>query len=198
MEIREALIWTGRYNFMQDGNTNDSLTKVIKRFQSETKTPITGYLEFSQYEKLAADALDRRNAVGFHAVFDRKTGIRVGLPEKLITKTTDVTWGTSWADDKGELSIDIIKYADGTSLTDFYNRLKRVAGRIFKYDSVKSSSFVLFGDDRGGTEFFVEATAKDNQVRGFSVTFSRREANVISPIIMAMSASFEPFPESVQ
>ena len=81
-KIQAALLWSGDYGGPSGGE--DPMLAAIKNFQKRHKAKITGVLTSSERADLIAAAKAHEAEYGWNVVVDPATGIRIGLPSKMV------------------------------------------------------------------------------------------------------------------
>ena len=103
----------------------------IKAFQKDHGGKQTGVLNPQERSVLAAAARNRQDNVGWKTVTDAGTGVRLGLPAKLVPQQSSDANGTRWSSATGTIQILLTrrKEADLTTakLADQERRSRRAA-----------------------------------------------------------------------
>ena len=94
-KIQAALLWAGDYAGSSGGE--DAMLGAIKNFQKRHKAKITGVLTASERADLIAAAKAHEAEYGWNVVVDPATGIRIGLPSKMLPNARDTAHGTRWS-----------------------------------------------------------------------------------------------------
>ena len=127
MKIQAALAWAG--DLSAPANGEDSLTAAIKSFQKRSKAPVTGELTAEQRAALLAAAGSHQSEYGWTVVTDPATGIRVGLPSKMVPQVHDAAHGTRWSSAHGEFQIETFRIKNShLALAALFDQQKREAG----------------------------------------------------------------------
>src|SRR5579883_2862196 len=194
--IQDALIWTGDYNGVVDGNFGKRTRDAILAYQADAKTPTTGILDPAALAKLIAAASKAKAAVKFQIVADEKSGVRIGAPLKLLDRRAALPNGLRLANADGSATLDLAS-ADG-DLAALYARLGADApGRKATLKLSRPDFFVLSGEE-GGHKFYMRyakapASWPDpNQVRGFKLTYPAQSSS-FDRVAVAIADTFEPF-----
>ncbi len=192
-KIRSALLWAGDY--ARTGEDDEPLAGAVKNFQKRQKAKVTGVLTIEQRATLlaAGDRYERR--YGWRVVTDPATGIRIGLPAKLVPEARDAEHGTRWSSVHGEVQVETFRIKDpDLELAALYEQEKnnpqtrRVMRRALHKDD-----FFLQGM-QGLKYFQVRAEMRDGEVRGFTVLYDQAMRGIVEPVADAMAAAFAPFP----
>jgi len=128
-------------------------------------------------------------------ITDEATGVRVGLPVRMLGSPRKTSTGHNWKTSDGRLDIDTLRFRD-KSLSSLYETLRGRRGRTISRAELDAGRFVLEGTESDGTYFHVLARAQSGEVRGLSIVYSKRARNEVSGIVDAMIGSFDPFPGS--
>jgi hypothetical protein len=73
----------------------------------------------------------------------------------------------------------------------------RNPGRKITYNVMKPDFFVISGT-QGPKKFYMRAQAGNGEVRGFLLTYDRANADMMEPLVVAISGAFAPFPQAAQ
>ena len=106
-KIQAALLWSGDYNGAAGGD--DPMITAIKNFQKRHKAKVTGELTPSERADLIAAAKAHEAEFGWSVVVDPATGIRIGLPAKLVPQARDAARGTRWSSAHGEVQVETFR-----------------------------------------------------------------------------------------
>ncbi|HLJ72658.1 MAG TPA: peptidoglycan-binding domain-containing protein [Roseiarcus sp.] len=195
--IQDALIWTGDYNGVVDGNFGKRTRDAILAYQADAKTPTTGILDPAALARLIAVAGKAKAAVKFQIVADDKSGVRIGAPLRLLDRRAALPNGSRLANAEGSATLDLV--SAGGDLAALYARLSAdTPGRKTTLKLSRPDFFVLSGEE-GGRKFYLRyAKAPTNwpdpsQVRGFKLTYPAQSAS-FDRIAVAIADTFEPFP----
>jgi hypothetical protein len=183
---QDALVWLGFYNGVNDGEFGKRTRDAILAFEASVKAPAEGALSAAELEALFAAAQKARDAAGFKAVSDPKTGARIGSPVKLITA-------------RSRMRLDFASSADA-DLGALYARLSIAppGGKIV-YKAIKPDAFFVVSGQDGATTFYTrfdKNAAANPPVRGFTFAYPAAQAGQLNRIALAVANSFEPFPET--
>ena len=145
LSIQSALIWTGDYNGMINGEFSDRLVAAVKAFQKRNKSKDTGVLNLQERAILAASAKPLQEEVGWRLVEDAVSGARVGLPGKLATDTSRGQSGTRWASAQGQLQIETFRIANARLDAVFERQKREPFDRRSGYNLLRPEFFVISG-----------------------------------------------------
>ena len=192
--IQSALFWSGHYTGALGGE--DPIVNAVKNFQKRIKDKVTGVLTPAERERLVAAARDHERQFGWNVVVDPATGIRIGLPTRLVPQAHEAARGTRWSSVHGEVQVETFRINDPKlTLSALFEREKREpANRKVEYSVLKDDSFFISGM-QGLRRFSVRARARGGEVRGFTMLFDQAMESIVEPAMVAMASAFSPFPE---
>jgi trypsin-like peptidase len=132
--------------------------------------------------------------VGWTIVTDPATGIRIGLPTKMVPYAREAVRGTRWSSAHGDVQVETFRITD-TGLSALFEQAKKEpATRQVEYSVMKDDSFFINGL-QGLKKFSVKAQMRDGEVRGFTMLYDQMMETIVTPVMVAMASSFSPFPE---
>jgi trypsin-like peptidase len=144
---------------------------------------------------LAETARRRQENVGWKIVTDPGTGVRLGIPSKLVPQQTSDANGAKWSSPTGTIQIVLTRRKEaGPTTAKLADREKKEpAGRAVDYTVVKPDFFVLSGL-QGLKKFYVRGTFRGDEVRILTILYDQATENTVEPVVIAMSSAFNPFP----
>ena len=191
--IRAALLWsTGEYATPNSGD--DPMTAAIKAFQKRSKGKITGALTTSEREALLADAKDRDEEFGWKVVIDPTTGIRVGLPTKMMPNAREAPQGMRWSSRHGDVQVETFRIKTTEALGTLFDQAKKEAARKVEYSVMRADNYLVSGL-QGLKKFAVRAYLRNGEMRGFTISYDQAMEGIVAPVAVAMASAFAPFPE---
>ena len=127
---------------------------------------------------------------------DPATGIRIGLPTKMVPHARDAARGTRWSSAHGEVQVETFRIADPNLKLSalFEQQKKEPATRKVEYSVLRDDSFFISGL-QGLKKFSVRAQMRNGEVRGFTMLFDQMMETIVAPVMVAMASAFSPFPE---
>jgi hypothetical protein len=140
-----------------------------------------------------------REAVGFEIVGDTRTGIRLGIPRKLLTREEQAPGqggGSRWQSEDGRATLDTRSYPPGgTDLAALFERLttSTVPGRKVTSKLLRGDALVVTGETQAG-RFYIRYTGGAEGVRGYSLGYDKGMAKELDAVVVAIANSFEAFP----
>ena len=193
-KIQAALLWSGDYTGAATGE--DPMLTAIKNFQKRHKSKVTGTLTDSERTALIADAKSHEDEFGWNVVVDPATGVRIGLPTKLVPVAHDATHGTRWSSAHGEVQVETFRVKDpAVTLAALFEREKKEpASRKVETSVLNDDSFFISGM-QGLKLFSVRAKLRDGEIRGFTMMYDQMMEGIVAPVMVAMASAFSPFPE---
>jgi hypothetical protein len=129
-------------------------------------------------------------------VTDPATGIRIGLPTKMVPHAREAARGTRWSSAHGDVQVETFRITDRDLKLPalFEQEKKHPATRQIEYSVLRDDSFFISGL-QGLKKFSVKAQIRDGEVRGFTMLYDQMMETIVAPVMVAMSSSFSPFPE---
>ncbi len=193
-KIQAALSWSGDYTGI--GNGDDPMAVAIRNFQKRNKNKVTGVLAPAERAALVAAAEIHEKDFGWNVVVDPATGIRIGLPTKMVPVARDAARGTRWSSAHGEVQVETFRITDpDLKLPALFEQQKKEPGnRQIEYSTLRDDSFIISGM-QGLKLFTVRAQSRNGEVRGFTLYYDQMMETIVAPVMVAMAAAFSPFPE---
>lgn len=195
--IQNDLIWAGQFNGAVSGSYGPLTFRAINAFKG-ARGPADGLLPPAERAALAKAAQAARDAAGFKVLADDKTGVQIGIPQKLLPKR-DVTpsGGSRWqsADEKVTLDTSTTP-PGGEDLAAIFEKAIAISPnspRKITYKLFRPDFFVVTGETPTG-RFYRRLSAGPQGLRGFSIGYDKALAPTVDKLVIAIAASFEPFP----
>ena len=197
--IQSDLVWTGHYNGAINGEVTDRMLAAIKAFQKDRGAKQTGVLNPQERGALADAAKRLQDNVGWKTVADAGSGVRLGLPTKLVPQQSSDANGARWNSSTGTIQIQLArrKEANPTTAKLAEQEKQDTAGRKVDYSVLKPDFFVLAGM-QGLKKFYVRGQFKDSEVRILTILYDQATEGTMEPVVIAMSSAFNPFPAGMQ
>jgi hypothetical protein len=196
--IQDALVWTGDYNSVVTGTFGKRTFDAIVAYQRRAKLNPGGVLDAKAQAGLQAAAQRAREAVKFAVATDPKTGVRIGVPERLITKRdVNPNGGTRWQSVDQKITLDTRAIPPGeTDLAALYERNLAIQtpGRQVTYKVLRPDFFVIGGETPTG-KFYIRYASGPAGLRGFSLGYDKTLKD-FDRTVVAIANSFAPFPEA--
>lgn len=188
--VQEALIWTGHYDGTVDGRLGGAVRRSIAAFQRDRGVRPTGVLREDGARLLMAQAREQRTKAGFTFHDDAKTGIKLGLPLKLVRPAGETEHGSRFVSPEGGFEIELFRFGPGErGMERLYESARGGPARRVTYAPFKSTWFVVSGHE-AGRQFYTRARQDKSGVAAFAVAYDDALDKVVEPIIVAMSNSF--------
>jgi trypsin-like peptidase len=193
-KIQAALSWSGDYTGSVGGE--DPFLTAIKNYQKRAKARITGILTPAERGNLLAAAKAHEEDYGWTVVVDPATGVRLGLPVKMVPQARDAAHGTRWSSAHGDVQVETfrIKAPDLKLSALFDQQKKNPATRKIEYSVLRDDNFYISGM-QGLKKFSVRAQLRNGEVRGFTILFDQMMETIVAPVTVAMVSAFSPFPD---
>jgi hypothetical protein len=198
LALQSDLAWVGEYNGAITGDVSERMVAAIKEYQKNKGSKQTGVLNPQERAVLAETARRRQENVGWKIVADTGTGVRLGIPTKLVPQQTSDANGTKWTSPTGATQVLLTRRKEASPTTaKLTDREKKESGRAVDYTVVKPDFFVLSGL-QGLKKFYLRGTFKGDEVRIMTVLYDQAVENTVEPIVIAMSSAFTAFPTGAQ
>jgi len=185
--IQSDLAWLGHYNGAINGEVSERMVAAIKAFQKDRGGKQTGVLNPQERGALAEAARKRQDNVGWKIVFDAGTGVRLGIPAKLVPQQSSDANGVKWTSATGTIQIQMArrKEAGPTTARLAEQEKKEPAGRKIDYSVVKPDFFVLSGM-QGLKKFYLRGQIKGDEVRILTILYDQATEGIMEPVVIAM------------
>src|SRR5438874_6194044 len=198
LALQSDLAWVGQYNGAITGDVSERMVNAIKEFQKSLGGKQTGVLNPQERGTLADTARRKQESVGWKIVTDPGTGVRLGIPTKLVPQQASDANGTKWTSPTGTIQIQLARRKDAGPVTaTLAEREKKEPGRNIDYTVVKPDFFVLSGL-QGLKKFYLRGTFKGDEVRILTILYDQATENTVEPAVIAMSSAFNAFPSGAQ
>lgn len=194
--IQADLIWTGHLNSAATGNFGPLTFRAVNGFKAG-RGQADGQLTAAERQELARLARTARDAAGFAVIIDQQTGVRIGIPQKLLPKReATATGGSRWQSADGRITLDVSAGPAAEPLQAIFERAIAVNPNVQRkvtYKLLQPSFFVVAGETPTG-KFFRRQAVGPAGLRGFSVGYDKGVATTFDKVVTAIADSFEPFP----
>jgi peptidoglycan hydrolase-like protein with peptidoglycan-binding domain len=198
LALQSDLAWVGQYNGAITGDVSERMVNAIKEFQKSRGAKETGVLNPQERGVLADTARKKQESVGWKIQTDPGTGVRLGIPTRLVPQQASDANGTKWTSPTGTIQIQLARRKEAGPVTaKLAEREKKEPGRSIDYTVVKPDFFVLSGL-QGLKKFYLRGTFKGDEVRILTILYDQATENTVEPIVIAMSSAFNAFPAAVQ
>lgn len=194
--IQSDLIWTGHLNSAATGSFGPLTFRAVNGFKAGRGQP-DGQLTPAERQELARLARTARDAAGFAVTTDQPTGVRIGIPQKLLPRREATPVGGSrWQSADGKITLDVSAGPATEPLQAIFERAIAVNPNIQRkvtYKLLQPSFFVVAGETPTG-KFFRRQALGPSGLRGFSVGYDKGVSATFDKVVTAIADSFEPFP----
>ena len=191
--IQSDLMWTGYYDGLVDGDIGDRSIAAVRSYQKRSNAKDTGILNPQERAQLAALSKSQQDQVGWRLVTDSATGVRLGVPAKLVPQATRRKDSARWSSASGDIRIETFRVSDpDTTLASVAAKQRTEADRKVDYDVQRPEFFVLSGD-QGPKKFYLRAHGRGEEVRGVTIIYDPAKEELMRMIVVAISNSFVPF-----
>ncbi len=198
LALQSDLAWVGQYNGAITGDVSERMVNAIKEFQKGRGGKPTGVLNPQERGMLADTAKRKQESVGWKIQTDPGTGVRLGIPTKLVPQQASDANGTKWTSPSGTIQIQLARRKEaGSTMAKLAEREKKEPGRTIDYTVVKPDFFVLSGL-QGLKKFYLRGTLKGDEVRILTILYDQAVGNTVEPVVIAMSSAFNAFPAIAQ
>jgi len=142
-KIQSALSWSGDYTGSLGGD--DPFATAIKNYQKRAKARITGVLTPAERANLLAAAKTHEDEYGWTVVVDPATGVRVGLPLKMVPQARAIANGTRWSSAHGDVQVETFRINDpGLKLSALFDQQKKEpATRKIESSALRDDGFKI-------------------------------------------------------
>ncbi len=194
--IQADLIWTGHLNSAATGNFGPLTFRAVNGFKAGRGQP-DGQLTPAERQELARLARTARDAAGFTVITDERTGVRIGIPQKLLPKReATAAGGSRWQSGDGKITLDVSAGPASEPLPALFERAIAVNPNIQRrvtYRLLQPNFFVVAGETPSG-KFFRRQASGPSGLRGFSVGYDKAVSATFDKVVTVIADSFEPFP----
>src|SRR6266436_4846610 len=115
--IQSDLAWVGEYNGAISGEVSERMVAAIKEFQKDRGGKQTGVLNPQERGALAETAKRRQDNVGWKIVTDTGSGVRLGIPAKLVPQQSSDANGAKWSSSTGTIQIQLARRKEANPTT---------------------------------------------------------------------------------
>ncbi|MGL4441203.1 MAG: peptidoglycan-binding domain-containing protein [Bosea sp. (in: a-proteobacteria)] len=192
--IQNDLIWTGDFNGVAGGEFGRRTYDAVLAFERRTQGTPDGILAPPERAALKRDADAARAVLRFAEISDQATGIRIGLPQAVLTQRVAVANGVVHRRADGAVSLQLSQLPPTQSFADLFEQLRQdTPGRKVTYRLQRPDWFVVSGEE-GGRKFYTRLAQGPGGVRGYTFRYPIAEAATLDRIMIAIANTFEPFP----
>jgi hypothetical protein len=131
-------------------------------------------------------------AVGWELIEDAKTGVRLGVPEKLVPRLGASRSGTRWSSAQGQIQIETFRLPEA-ALPALFDEERKSSHRQLASSNLKPDGFFILGA-QGLKNFVVRAEAQGSEVRGVTVLYDQATEGTMGGVALAVANAFVGFP----
>jgi hypothetical protein len=188
-ELRQALIWTSHLE-LWDGDPVAAVQKATKSWQASKGYKATETLSEDQTSELLAEAVKKRESVGWSMLNDKSTGLAVGVPTRLVkyVATRPINGGIAY-DFDGTIGWSLgTRYGDITcsNFGVLYGALKRQMRGTWMVSL--GDMFAIF-EKKDGRQTYLQATCRTSGAAVASVTLTDTQAQTYGMLYGALADS---------
>lgn len=188
-ELRQALVWTGHLS-LWDGDPVAAVQQASESWQASKGYPKTETLSDDQASQLLAEALKKREQVGWAVLEDKPVGLTIGVPTRLVkyASARTINGGTIYDFDGG------IGFALGTRYGDLncgtmdslYARMVRETRPVWR---VRQDDRFALLDKRNGRQVYMQGVCRTSGLVLVSVTLADSQAKTYGVLFGAVADS---------
>lgn len=203
-DIQNGLIWSGDYKGSVDGAFGRMTFNAIRGFEAAQGSNGDGILSRREREALTRIARQNIEQFGFRKIHERRSGISIGLPMKLLTRQSSLRNGLLYRSAAGNITVRTFQLDERRqSLNELYAQLRaRKRGHRVTYKVIRDRFLVVSSETTKQLTYTRAARGSlqaDGQqpgrtvVRGFTLTYSKSRRRSYDKLAIAISNSFDPF-----
>jgi hypothetical protein len=132
-------------------------------------------------------------AVGWELIEDARTGVRLGVPQKLVPRLAASRSGTRWSSAQGQIQIETFRFAEA-ALPALFDEERKSSHRQVASSNLKPDGFFILGS-QGLKNFVVRAAALGSEVRGVTVLYDQATEGTMGGVAIAVANAFVGFPD---
>lgn len=191
LAVQEGLIWAGDYTGSIDGTFGRMSFEALTAFQARRKLTPDGQVTPALRAALDEGAVKRREAVGWQMTADPATGVRIGIPTKLVGAPRAIETGSRWASKDGRVDIRTFSLP-GQDLAQLFEKMKQeTPGRKVTYSVLRADWFVI-SDTGAGRDSYTRFVRVADGARGFVVVHDPKLGPDFARTVIAIAGTFEP------
>lgn len=191
--IQNDLIWTGDFNGVAGGEFGRRTYDAILAFERKTRATADGILTPPERAALKTQADAARSAMRFAEVTDQTTGIRIGLPQAMLTQRVVVDGGVVYRRQDAQVSLQLTT-PPTQPLPELFERLRQDGpNRKVTYRLQRPDWFVVSGEE-GARKFYTRVAQGPQGLRAYTFRYPAAESATMDRLMIAIANTFEPFP----
>jgi S1-C subfamily serine protease/peptidoglycan hydrolase-like protein with peptidoglycan-binding domain len=192
-DLQAALIWTGDYVGLVDGDFGPMTRAAVRSFQAREGRLVTGFVDRGDADALVAARDRQMSAAGWQLVEDGPLGIAVGIPTRFFAgvAATDLGKQAEGAGEAGGALLSLLSLEGGRETLEQLREaaLAEVARDRDRYETSDAASFTISGI-AGGRVLYSYAVRTGDRVRGFLLSYDTGQRSLLDPVAIAMRSSF--------
>ncbi|MGL4648431.1 MAG: peptidoglycan-binding domain-containing protein, partial [Caldilineaceae bacterium] len=146
--IQNDLIWTGDFNGVAGGEFGRRTYDAMLAFERRSQGTPDGILAPPERAALKRDADAARAVLRFADISDPATGIRIGMPQALLTQRVAVNNGVVHRRADGAVSLQLSQLPPAQSFAELFEQLRQDGpGRKVTYRLQRPDWFVVSGEE---------------------------------------------------
>lgn len=197
--IQKDLIWAAKFEGTASGDFGPLTFAALKRFETEAKLPADGLINPAKRERLAKAAEAQRLAAKFTVETDKVSGMKIGIPGVIFSKSSpNTSGGTRWQDKDEKVTLDLTVFKPEDSLATLFEKGidPKNTGRKITYKLIRPDFFVITGETASGKFYRRVQSDGSGPLRGFSIGYDKTVAPAVDKMVIAIASGFEPFPKA--
>lgn len=194
VDVQKALIWTGHYNSMADGDFG-KLTKAGAAAWQRTRGYVAdGELTQTQVSQLIVEGRRIRDSWQWGTFIEDGVGFSAGYSARLFrlerrTEHGGAQFISEIAD--ANFSISVYPWSGGFNFEGIVGAIASSSGpRVVEY-TARGSNWVVAVGTSSGRSFYTRAEARPSGFVTFIVSVRRDQRDMLSPVVTAMANSFQ-------
>jgi len=189
--VQDALVWTGHYKGLTDGDLGPRSITAFADFQRQNGWSVSSDITPDHLRRLFERAEEMRRRVQFNLIDDDRARTTIGLPHLIVTKRNDTQRGSRYSSPSGEIEVIVGRFTrDEGGLKELFNRVLR-SGRItsFAQRVWQEHAFYVSGEDATKHYYYTGKVVAD-EVRGLSISYPKLQQDLMERIVIAVVNSF--------
>ncbi len=189
-DIRRALIWTGHFSAMSQGDAVAIYHSAIQSWQTSKGYKATDHLADEQVSELLAEGDKQRELFGWAKLEDKSIGFSIGVPTKLVkflsTRNDNANF---WYDFEGSIHYTVaVRYGDMhcANIDQLFARVMRSSRPTFK---AKYADGFAVGGEGNGAVGYLRVVCRTSGVVVAGVDIAKSEAGKLGVVMSAMADS---------
>ncbi len=197
-KIQDNLVWSGDYKGGVDGEFGRMTHAAIRAFEKRiSKSAGDGMLSSQDIDALDKLAARARAGAGFREIRDPVSGITIGLPAKILPRTSAGRSGTTYLSANKQAQLSLFQLSgEQADLKKLYADLRNVPGQKVTY-GVLRSEFLVVTAERANEFVYTRAASGEGSgkplLRAFTLTYPKSQRRIFEKLVIATSNSFKPF-----